>query len=109
MEESVPSPWPSALPQADEYSGQMTPVGGLIFYLSPPGSLSEAAANPVRPGGWTKARERRLPAQLWHWTHFEAACMLAWHACLCMQSSKQPCSWSPSHRPVFLPPAPPTT
>lgn len=33
--------------QADEFSGQMNPVGGLVYYISPPRSLSDAAANPV--------------------------------------------------------------
>ncbi|GAB4821692.1 hypothetical protein N2152v2_008738 [Parachlorella kessleri] len=33
--------------RADEFNGQMTPVGGLIYYLSPPGSLSDAAASPL--------------------------------------------------------------
>lgn len=29
------------------YQGQMVPVGGLVYYISPPGSLAEAAANPL--------------------------------------------------------------
>ena len=33
--------------QADEFSGQMNPVGGLVYYISPPESLAAAAANPV--------------------------------------------------------------
>ena len=33
--------------QADEFSQQMNPVGGLVYYISPPRSLTEAAANPV--------------------------------------------------------------
>ena len=32
--------------QETEYSGQMHPVGGLVFYISPPQSLSAVAANP---------------------------------------------------------------
>ncbi|KAI3432669.1 hypothetical protein D9Q98_004213 [Chlorella vulgaris] len=32
---------------ADEYNGQMNPVGGLVYYISPPQSLAAAAANPV--------------------------------------------------------------
>jgi len=30
-----------------EYNGQMVPVGGLVYYMSPPGSLSEASQNPL--------------------------------------------------------------
>lgn len=34
--------------QADSYySEQMVPVGGLVYYITPPHSLSEAAANPI--------------------------------------------------------------
>jgi len=34
--------------QADDYySEQMVPVGGLVYYISPPQSLAEAAANPL--------------------------------------------------------------
>eukprot|EP00887_Chlorella_sp_A99_P006801 scaffold2.g6801.t1 len=33
--------------QADEFSQQMNPVGGLVYYISPPRSLTDAAANPV--------------------------------------------------------------
>lgn len=33
--------------QADEFNGQMNPVGGLVYYISPPDSLADAAANPV--------------------------------------------------------------
>ena len=32
--------------QETEYSGQMHPVGGLVYYISPPQSLSAVAANP---------------------------------------------------------------
>ena len=32
---------------ADEFNGQMSPVGGLVYYISPPESLANAAANPV--------------------------------------------------------------
>jgi protein transport protein SEC61 subunit alpha len=32
---------------ADEFNGQMSPVGGLVYYISPPDSLAAAAANPV--------------------------------------------------------------
>ena len=35
------------LVQASGYGGQMIPVGGLVYYISPPGSLMEAAANPL--------------------------------------------------------------
>ena len=38
---------PCVLLQADEFSGQMSPVGGLVYYISPPDSLAAAAANPV--------------------------------------------------------------
>lgn len=31
----------------DYYSDQMEPVGGLVYYLMPPHSLTEAAANPI--------------------------------------------------------------
>lgn len=30
-----------------EYGGNMVPVGGLVYYISPPGSLTEVAANPL--------------------------------------------------------------
>ena len=30
-----------------EHNGQMIPVGGLVYYMSPPGSLSEASQNPL--------------------------------------------------------------
>ncbi len=33
--------------QADEFNGQMNPVGGLVYYISPPDSLAAAAANPL--------------------------------------------------------------
>jgi protein transport protein SEC61 subunit alpha len=33
--------------QEADYGGNMVPVGGLAYYISPPGSLSEVAANPV--------------------------------------------------------------
>ncbi len=33
--------------QEQEYSGNMTPVGGLVYYISPPGSLAEVASNPL--------------------------------------------------------------
>lgn len=33
--------------QADEFNGQMNPVGGLVYYISPPRNLADAAANPV--------------------------------------------------------------
>ena len=33
--------------QEHEYSGQMHPVGGLVYYISPPTSLTEVAANPL--------------------------------------------------------------
>lgn len=33
--------------QETEFSGQMVPVGGLVYYISPPGSLAEAASNPL--------------------------------------------------------------
>eukprot|EP00798_Chlamydomonas_sp_ICE-L_P024877 gene24877-10541_t len=33
--------------QATEYSGNMIPVGGLVYYISPPQSLMEVAANPL--------------------------------------------------------------
>ncbi len=33
--------------QADEFSGQMNPVGGLVYYISAPESLAAAAANPL--------------------------------------------------------------
>ncbi|KAK9804153.1 hypothetical protein WJX73_005765 [Symbiochloris irregularis] len=33
--------------QEAEYSGQMHPVGGLVYYISPPTSLSAVAANPL--------------------------------------------------------------
>jgi protein transport protein SEC61 subunit alpha len=33
--------------QEADYGGQMVPVGGLAYYISPPGSLSEVAANPL--------------------------------------------------------------
>ena len=36
----------SALLQETEYTGQMHPVGGLVFYISPPHSLTAVAANP---------------------------------------------------------------
>jgi protein transport protein SEC61 subunit alpha len=32
---------------SDYYSDQMEPVGGLVYYITPPHSLAEAAANPV--------------------------------------------------------------
>jgi protein transport protein SEC61 subunit alpha len=33
--------------QEAEWGGQMSPVGGLAYYLSPPNSLSDLAANPI--------------------------------------------------------------
>jgi len=33
--------------QEHEYTQQMIPVGGLVYYISPPHSLAQAAANPV--------------------------------------------------------------
>lgn len=33
--------------QEAEYSGQMHPIGGLVYYISPPTSLSAVAANPL--------------------------------------------------------------
>lgn len=33
--------------QESEYGGNMIPVGGLAYYISPPGSLAEMAANPL--------------------------------------------------------------
>ena len=33
--------------QESEYSGQMHPVGGLVYYISPPQSLGEVASNPL--------------------------------------------------------------
>uniref|UniRef100_A0A7S0R4H9 Translocon Sec61/SecY plug domain-containing protein n=1 Tax=Chlamydomonas leiostraca TaxID=1034604 RepID=A0A7S0R4H9_9CHLO len=33
--------------QAIEYGGNMVPVGGLVYYISPPQSLTEVAANPL--------------------------------------------------------------
>lgn len=33
--------------QQSDYGGQMVPVGGLVYYISPPGSLAEVAANPL--------------------------------------------------------------
>ncbi|GMH33166.1 hypothetical protein BSKO_01000 [Bryopsis sp. KO-2023] len=33
--------------QETDYSGQMVPVGGLVYYISPPNSLMEAATNPL--------------------------------------------------------------
>lgn len=33
--------------QEHEYSGQMHPVGGLVYYISPPNSMFEVAANPL--------------------------------------------------------------
>jgi protein transport protein SEC61 subunit alpha len=33
--------------QEHEYSGQMHPVGGLVYYISPPASLGEVASNPL--------------------------------------------------------------
>jgi protein transport protein SEC61 subunit alpha len=33
--------------QMDDYNGQMNPVGGLVYYISPPSSLADAASNPV--------------------------------------------------------------
>ena len=33
--------------QENEYSGQMHPVGGLVYYISPPNSIFEVAANPL--------------------------------------------------------------
>jgi protein transport protein SEC61 subunit alpha len=33
--------------QQHEYSNQMIPVGGLVYYISPPGSLTEVAQNPL--------------------------------------------------------------
>ena len=33
--------------QEREYSGQMFPEGGLVYYISPPTSLTEVAANPL--------------------------------------------------------------
>lgn len=33
--------------QEQEYSGQMHPVGGLVYYISPPHSIGEALANPL--------------------------------------------------------------
>ncbi|KAL4452608.1 hypothetical protein ABPG75_008270 [Micractinium tetrahymenae] len=33
--------------QADESNAQMNPVGGLVYYISPPQSLAAAAANPM--------------------------------------------------------------
>ena len=35
------------LMQEQEYSGQMHPVGGLVYYISPPQSMFEVAANPL--------------------------------------------------------------
>lgn len=35
------------LVQEHEYSGQMHPVGGLVYYISPPNSMFEVAANPL--------------------------------------------------------------
>lgn len=33
--------------QAIEYGGNMVPVGGLVYYISPPQSLTQVAANPL--------------------------------------------------------------
>ncbi len=33
--------------QENEFSGQMHPVGGLVYYISPPSSIFEVAANPL--------------------------------------------------------------
>jgi protein transport protein SEC61 subunit alpha len=33
--------------QESDYGGNMVPVGGLAYYISPPGSLAEMAANPL--------------------------------------------------------------
>ncbi|MEW5310007.1 MAG: hypothetical protein WDW38_001843 [Sanguina aurantia] len=33
--------------QSAEYNGQMVPVGGLVYYISPPQSLMEVASNPL--------------------------------------------------------------
>ena len=33
--------------QEHEYSGQMQPSGGLVYYISPPQSLTEVAAEPL--------------------------------------------------------------
>jgi protein transport protein SEC61 subunit alpha len=33
--------------QEADYGGQMVPVGGLVYYISPPHSLADAAANPL--------------------------------------------------------------
>lgn len=35
------------LMQENEFSGQMHPVGGLVYYISPPSSIFEVAANPL--------------------------------------------------------------
>lgn len=37
----------TSLLQEHEYSGQMHPVGGLVYYISPPNSMFEVAANPL--------------------------------------------------------------
>lgn len=42
-----PSRHLSSALQADEFSGQMNPVGGLVYYISAPESLAAAAANPL--------------------------------------------------------------
>jgi protein transport protein SEC61 subunit alpha len=33
--------------QESQWSGQLTPVGGLAYYITPPNSLADVAANPV--------------------------------------------------------------
>jgi protein transport protein SEC61 subunit alpha len=33
--------------QESDYGGNMIPVGGLAYYISPPSSLAEMAANPL--------------------------------------------------------------
>ena len=47
------------LPQEQEYSSQMVPVGGLVYYISPPTSLTEVSFILQRlkadPGAGTRA------------------------------------------------------
>ena len=40
-------PFCTLIVQEHEYSGQMHPVGGLVYYISPPNSMFEVAANPL--------------------------------------------------------------
>lgn len=104
---------PSPRLQADEFNGQMNPVGGLVYYISPPDSLAAAAANPLHTlfyvvfmlgSEWSCPRSASfcfpvLPPPVFG----SERCPAAPRACLCC-ARPEPC---PTHTLIPPPPPPP--